>query len=366
MANQLSLWSDTVTKENFTVHPHAFIGTLDLNALCAMFSIICFILSVWFSLKWLTAISVLFVIITLVTYIFEHALYRQFIDFLYPKKTSQNVMAIRKAEKETKQRIIICGHADASYYMPMMQKSNSTTIMVMTLFALIGYLICLVIGLLTIFANMPQHILIAFCIFQVLMFIPLTFFLFFVDWNTVVDGANDNLTGCFLGMSILKEMAESNQRLAYTDVCCLITGGEESGLRGAFAYAKSHKHELLDTNSIVIAVDTIHEKEHLMIYPRGIYWTQKNSEEVCELLRAAGKECGVSLKDSGFYPGATDAEAFSRNEIKAAALCAVSHKPSNYYHAITDTWDNLNMDCIALTRDVLKAGISLFDEGKEQ
>jgi len=223
--------------------------------------------------------------------------------------------------------------------------------------------VCISLGFLTIFLNLPLLVLIAFCVFYGLNIVPLVFFLFFVDWNTVVDGANDNLTGCFLGMSILKEMAEQNQRFAYTDVCCLITGGEESGLRGAFAYAKAHRQELLDTNSIVIAVDTIHEIDQLMVYTRGIYHTQKNSDAVCGLLRAAGNKCGVALPDAGFYPGATDAEAFSRNKVQAAALCAVRHAPAPYYHTITDSWDNLDNDCLASARDILKACVSLFDDG---
>jgi len=364
MANQMSQWSDSVVKEDFTVHPRAFIGSWTLQALCGIFSIICYIVSVWLSLTWLTVLSVIFVLVSLASYVFEHALYRQFMDFLYPKYMSQNVMAVRKAEKETKQRIIICGHADAAYDMPLMQKTNAATILVMTLTAVLGYFFCLIIGLLTIFANLPQQLIIALCGFLGVLVIPLVFFLFFVDWKTVVDGANDNLTGCALGMSILKEMAEQNQRFTHTDVCCLVTGGEESGLRGAFAYAKKHKQELLDKNSIVIAVDTIHEKDQLMVYPRGIYFTQKNSETVCDLLRAAGEECGVALPDAGFYPGATDAEAFSRNGIKASALCAVRHTPASYYHTITDTWDNLNKDCLALARDILKTSIRLFDAGK--
>jgi len=362
MAHQLSQWSDVVEKENYTVYPKAFTGTWSVSAACGIFSAICFILSIWFSLKWLTAVSVLFSLMTIILWAFQHALYRQCIDFLFPKSISQNVMAIRKAGKETKQRIIICGHVDAAYDMPLMQKFSLATNVIMTFSAIIAPIICVTIGILTIFTNLPQQILIVFCVFHGISIIPFVFFLHFVDWNTVVDGANDNLTGCFLGMSILKEMSEQNHRFAHTDVCCLITGGEESGLRGAFAYAKAHRQELLDTNSIVIAVDTIHEKEQLKIYSRGIYFTQKNSTEVCDLLRAAGEKCGITLPDAEFYPGATDAEAFSRNRIKAAALCAVRHTPTSYYHTTTDTWNNLNKDCIEITRDILKASISLFDK----
>ena len=362
MAEQLSRWSDTVEKEDYAVHPHAFTGAWAFSASAGIGSILCFVCAAGFSLKWLLWASVLFALAAIAVYVLEHALYRQFMDFLYPKYQSQNVMAVRKAQEETKQRIIFCGHADAAYEMPLIQKAGAATIAIMSFFSGAGLLWCLAAGLVTAFADLSQPWVVALCVGEALFIIPFSFFLFFVDWKTVVDGANDNLTGCFLGMSILKEMAEKNQRLKNTDVCCLITGGEECGLRGAFAYAKAHRQELLDTNSIVIAVDTIHEKDQLMIYSRGIYGTQKNSEAVCALLRAAGKECGLAIRDAGFYPGANDSEAFSRNGIEAAALCAVRHAPASYYHTVTDTWDNLDKDCLALTREILTASARRFDQ----
>ena len=190
------------------------------------------------------------------------------------------------------------------------------------------------------------------------LYIP---WLFFINWRVVVDGANDNLTGCYIAMSILKEMAENDERMDHTDVCVLITDGEESGLRGALAYAEAHRQELLESNSIVIALDTIHDPKELAIYHRGVNFTQKNSPEVCELLHDAGLACGRNLPYAGFYPGGTDAEAFSRYGIRAAGLCAVQHTPSAYYHTRRDTWDNLNEEGIAITRDVVKAAIQVFD-----
>ena len=63
----------------------------------------------------------------------------------------------------------------------------------------------------------------------------------------IADGANDNLSACFVVMSVLKEMKEKNIRYENTEVCCLITGSEEAGLRGALAYAQRHRKELSNT-----------------------------------------------------------------------------------------------------------------------
>lgn len=94
-----------------------------------------------------------------------------------------------------------------------------------------------------------------------------------------------------------------------------------------------------------------------MVYPRGINGTQKNNEQLCSLIQKAGKNCGVPIGRAGFYPGANDADAFSRYGIKAAGLCGVRHKPSKYYHTRFDGWDNLDMDCVEKTRLILREAV---------
>jgi putative aminopeptidase FrvX len=239
-------------------------------------------------------------------------------------------------------------------------------IVLLILTADIGVIVSLGFGILNLALPLPDTALLAFGTIEAVLLLAFIPFLFFVNWRTITDGANDNLTSCYLGMSILKEMADQGERLEHTDVCCLVTDGEESGLRGALCYAKAHRQELMDTNTLVIAADTIHDANELMIYHRGVNFTQQNSREVCELLHRAGLSCGVDLPYTGFYLGATDAEAFSRYGIKAAALCAVSHKPSFYYHTRFDTWDNLDEGCIELTRNILKSAITLYDTGWDE
>ncbi len=363
LAKILKKFSDRVDKEDFVLHPKAFIGSFAFQAICKVVTVIFFYASLFLHLPILSAIAVAFALLVAASWVFEYVLYIQCFDFLYPKRISQNIMAVRKAGKETRQRIIICGHSDAAYETPFFLKLKAAPIYVMSIIGILGIFYSLAICLINTFYPLSGTSAIVLGTIEGLLLIADVFFLFFVDWNTVADGANDNLTGCYLGMSILKEMEEKGERLEHTDVCCLITGGEESGLRGSFAYAKKHRQELLDTNTVVIAADTIHSKDQLMIYTRGINFTQKNSKEVCELLRKAGKECGVTLPDTDFYLGATDSEAFSRSGIKAAAICGVHHTPSTYYHTRFDTWNNINKDCIALTRDILKASIRLYDEG---
>lgn len=362
MAEQMRQWADEVHTEPFTLHRHPFVGSIPLLALGGLLGIICFGLSCFFASAILAIISPILLSVTFILWVFEFILYRQAVDFLFPKYNAINVFAERKAKIESRQRIIIAGHADAAYEMTFFLKLKAWQIYTLILLTIFGMIACLVFGILHAFCAISQTTMLTFGIIEIFCFIVFIPWLFFINWKTIVDGANDNLTGCYIGMNILKEMAKNDERMNYTDVCCLITDGEESGLRGALAYARQHQKELKDNNSIVIALDTIHDPKELAIYHRGVNFTQKNSPEVCSLLKSAAKACDLNIPNTDFYPGATDAEAFSRYGIKAAALCAVQHSPTTYYHTRRDSWDNINPECIDMTQKLAKSAIHLYDK----
>ena len=361
MAGHLCGIADRVVTEPFTLHPQAWIGSIALQGTLDVLGVICYWMGYVLSARALTALSVLLFLGSILSWVFEYVLYGPAFDFLYPKKDAVNLFAERKAAGETKRRVILCGHADAAYEISFFQHElKAWAIYLLILGADVGMFFCCGFGVAAL-AGTAAPTLRIFGIVEAVLLIVYIPWIFFINWRVVVDGANDNLTGCYIAMSILKEMAENDERLEHTDVCCLITDGEESGLRGALAYAEAHRQELLDSDSIVIALDTIHDPNELAIYHRGINFTQKNSPEVCELLHEAGLACGRDLPYAGFYPGGTDAEAFSRYGIRAAGLCAVQHTPSTYYHTRHDSWDNLNPEGIELARAVVLEALRLAD-----
>lgn len=364
MAAQLRLWCDNVSVEEFNVHPNAFMGSVPLQGLLDICGVIAFLIALRLAIPIVAVISALFFLAAAALWLSQYVLYRQCFDFLFRKKNAINVMGERKASSETKQRIILCGHADAAYEMSFMLHMKSWHILTLIAGADIGMFVCLAFGLLYGTGAVSSHTASIFGIIEAVLLLAYIPWLFFLRWNVIADGANDNLTGCYIAMSILKEMEEQDIRLEHTDLCCLITDGEESGLRGALAYAETHQKELIDSNSIVIAMDTIHDPKEIMVYHRGVNFTQKNSIAVCELMREAGIKCGIDIPYAGFYPGATDAEAFSRYGVEAAAICAVQHDPSTYYHTRYDTWDNLNIDGIEKVREIITETIKLIDQNE--
>lgn len=369
LKGELEQWADEVEIEDFDLHPHAFMGWIPPAGIIGIFSVLFY----WLTYKKVVLNSGLAIVATLLTLfavsclVIEFLMYREYVDFLFPKKVSRNVMARRKPTGEVKRRIVFCGHTDAAnewtYSLhgglkslaPVMGGSIGGLI-VITIFNIIWTIYDLSGG------NYASKFWLVMGIIQ-LIFVP--FFiaiLFFINWKVIVDGANDNLTADYISMAVLKEMADNNKRYENTEVCCLLSGSEEAGLCGAVAYAKRHQDELKEIETVVIAMDTMREIEQLQIYTQGCTGTQKNSNAVGELVYEAGVNCGIEMKETDIYPGAVDAEGFSRYGIEAVGFCGVNHDPKTYYHTRLDTPDNISEECINLSLDICLEAAELYDQ----
>ncbi len=363
MMREGAAYSDTAELYPFTMHPEAFIGSISLGAFFDVMGVNFFILFLIYPYPVLSFLSALLFFISVSVVFFEFFLYLPFTDRFYPERKSHNLLLTRRAEGMSRRKIILVGHCDSAYELPFINRRPRALFITLITGAALGKALGLLFGTLSIFFTPTGTVAVALGAVECALLVFFVPFLFFVNWDCVTDGANDNLTGCFLGLSILKEMNDGGERLSNTDLCCLITDGEESGLRGAFAFAKDKAREFREANTVVIAVDTIHDPKELMIYDRGINFTQKNGEVAKNLLKTAGRSLGIDIPLSPFYPGATDAEAFSRAGVEASAICAVSHEPCDYYHTESDTHTNLCEGGIELVRRILISAIKIYDSG---
>ena len=368
-AKELEQWSDSVEVEDFDLHPKSFMGWIPLAGVLSIISVILFWLRPICNSIALPIVMLLITAFGVCCFIFQFMLYRKFVDFLFPKAVSRNVMARRSPKGEVKRRIIFGGHADAAnewtYSLHGQIKSLAPVMggSIGGLFVITFANIALLIQ--TIVTGSVVPIEGFWKVMGVIELILIPFFFaicFFINWNVVVDGANDNLSACYISMAMLKDMAENDFRFENTEVCCLISGSEEAGLRGALAYAQKHKDELNEIESIYISMDTMHEIEQLQVYTQGQTGTQKDSEAVGELVTEAGINCGINMPKADIYPGAVDAEGFSRNGLLACGFCGVNHDPKTYYHTRLDSYDNINEECIELSLNICKEAANLYDK----
>lgn len=365
-AGELKQWADDVQVEDFTIHRGSFMGWIPPAGIIGVISALLY----WFrgDSTIIPVISTVLLALAASCFMLQFILYRRYVDFLFPKATSRNVMAVRKPSGETKRRIIFCGHADAAHEWTYSYHGQIKTLAPVMGGSIGGLFITLAINfvlMIVTFVNGPVANTGIWKALGILQLILIPFFIaicFFINWKCIVDGANDNLTACYISMGVLKDMAEADFRYENTEVCCLIVGSEEAGLRGSLAYAERHKEELMATETVTIAMDTMNEIEVLEIYTQGQTGTVKDSEAVGELIHEAGLAAGIDMKRTDIYPGAIDSEAFSRNGLLAAGFCGVNHNPQKYYHTREDTWDNINPKCIELSLNICKNAANLYDE----
>lgn len=360
MAAELDGACDKVEIEPFDVHPGAFLGWILTDGIMMIAAIVLFFFGMSAIALALCALSLIFAIV-------EFLLYKKLLDPFFPKKTSHNVVAVRKPKGEVKRRIIFSGHADSANEWRFTYYGGSKLLVPIIGLSFIGILLGLVLGIWAVAAghafsaadsgalNVMRYVFLAW--------IPILFTaLFFENKKRPVMGANDDLTGCFISMAVVKYMQQHDIRFENTEVWVVLTGSEEAGLRGAKAFCKAHKNELSDVETVFVGLDTIRDYDFAAVYSRDLTGTVKNDAGACALVKEAAKQTGLDLPYKSVFFGATDAAAVSQAGMKAVSVAAMDPAPAKYYHTRLDTADNLDIKTVEAVLGVALETAFLFDE----
>jgi len=289
------------------------------------------------------------VLLALVVFVCELVFYKHILSPFFPKSTSLNLTAMLPPSGERKQRIILAGHADAAYEW----RFNRWFPRIFPLFGIWVFLSVLYVLGTTLAAAFTDgmHGGIGFWqwlgLSQVFALPGLLMGLCFTNFKQVSPGAGDNLSGALCVTELIKWMKAENSSAAHTEVVALVTGSEEAGLEGARAYIEAHRSEFDAVPTIVIAVDTTAELEHLALYNRDLNGRVAHDPHVCELIRNAGRNCGLELRNATVTIGSSDGTAFTQAGIPAAAVCAMNPAPAHYYHNRRDACDVVEESCLA-------------------
>ncbi len=363
MAKELEQWADDVQIEEFTVHRQAFMGFIPFTV--AMGIIASFLY--WFDHA---LIGLILVLLGAIPLVLEFVMYKQFIDPLFPGHPSHNVIATRKPKGEVKRRIFLVGHSDSQYEWTLNYKLGGNGMKAVLIPAVVGFIICGAANLVKLLVvnvagvELTGGLNIFFKVFGVILFCLFPCFigfLFFQNPFKSVPGANDNLTGCYVAMSTLKTLAEADIRFEHTEVVVLLSGSEEAGLRGAKAYAKRHKEELLATETVVLGLDTFRDLKDLAVYDRDLSGTLKHDKQAKELVKNAASNCGLDLPYASIYIGACDAAAFTQIGVKATGFAAMDPTPPRYYHTRLDSWELLEPEAIRTGIEVVTETCCMYD-----
>ena len=351
--------------EPFKENPRSFLGWLFFTLTFVLAAIVLYFFS--------PVISVILIVLGLLLALLQFGLYFKTIDKVFPEKTGHNVTAIKKCKGETKRRIIFNGHPDAAWEWPVNYALGGVGFEAHALIGFAGAFYYLILAIIQLVQNgsvgadpstpLGKAGLIG------LIFVPFLIGLYFmVNYRRVVDGANDNLSGCYMGIALLKALKDEGIELENTEIGVVLTGSEEAGLRGAKAWCEAHKGEFDDVPTFIFSYDTIHDPKYLMVNYRDLNGTVKADTDVSDLFMEAADELGIQCKKGMVPPlgGATDSAAFAQGGFRAAGITGLNHKLESYYHTRRDSYDNMNLDglsdCFAATVKVLEK----FDEGAKQ
>lgn len=351
--------------EEFTLHRQGFMGFIPFTVACGVASVF---------VNWFASpiAALILCILAFVPLIFEFLMYKQFDDFLFPKQTSHNMVAVRKPKGEVKKRFIMVGHSDSQFEWTINYLIGGLQAkLFVEIPAVVGLVIDLIFALVCIIAGKGAAVMDIesarwfFILFFVVscVFVPFELaFLFFQSWTKSVPGASDNLSGCYVGMAAIKALDEAKVEFENTEVVMICSGSEEAGLRGAKAYAKAHEEELKEIPTCVVAIDTFRDLETMAVYDRDLSGTLQHHKGVKELIHDACANCGFDVKYESIYIGASDAAAFTQRGIPATGFAAMDPAPPRYYHTRLDTPENLRPEAIEAGISIMIEAACMFDK----
>ena len=358
---------DTAEVESFKEHPGAFFGWIFFTITFVLLAVVMFF---FFPLA-----SIILVAAGLAIVLAEFGVYKKLIDPFFPEKTGHNVTAIKKPTGEVKRRIIFNGHPDAAWEWPVNYALGGVGFEGHAILCGVGAVYYIVISVIYLakfgisfgVADVSEPIVKAGLIG--LIFVPFLIGLYFmVNYRRVVDGANDNLSGCYMGIAVLKALKDEGIELENTELGVVLTGSEEAGLRGAKAWCEAHKDDFKDVPTFIISYDTIHDPKYLMTNYRDRNGTVAADKDVSDLFMEAAQAVNVPIKKGWVPPlgGATDSAAFAQAGFRATGITGLNHKLEDYYHTRRDTYDNMNEEGLANCFAASVKALEMFDNGAKQ
>ncbi len=363
---------DSAEVESFKENPGSFFGWIYFT--------ITFVLAAIVLYFFFPLISLILIIAGLIIVLMEFGVYKKFVDWAFPEKTGHNVTAVKHPTGEVKRRLVFNGHPDAAWEWPVNYKLGGVGFEGHAIICAIGAVFYIVVSFLYlkncgfrgIAINSGYSVGSAWYIKAAvwgLLFVPFEFGLYFMwNKNRIVDGANDNLTGCYMGIAVLKALKDEGVELENTELAVVLTGSEEAGLRGAKAWSEAHKDDWHDVPTFFFSYDTIYDPKYLMVNYRDLNGTVKADKDVCDLFLEAAQAIDVPIKKGWVPPlgGATDNAAFTQAGFRSTGITGLNHKLEDYYHTRRDTYDNMNPEGLSNCFAATVKALEMFDNGAKQ
>ena len=186
----------------------------------------------------------------LTTYLFEQMFLKEWVDFLFPKRTGTNVIGKLRPTGKAKTIVICSAHHDSAYEFPLFKKYKAkfgiiayftaATIILSMLVALTSF----ILDLLLLSSLISRSLLLVIPILSCVMTGYLNFRL---HSKMVIPGAQDNLSGVAVVLALAHHFAQ--QKLKNIELW-LISFSCEECMRGSKRFVAKYKEELIESKTI--------------------------------------------------------------------------------------------------------------------
>jgi len=397
------LGEGNVVVEEFTVAPMAFHGILRPSAL---FTLVAALLNISMGRitavsPWLTATaSLAFSILAVVPVLFETILYREFVDPLFRKKRSVNVIGkLRKPGTEDVKRLLILGgHHDSALEFTWLRvlggvkrrinpsgrhstarenrciRGLTVVFVVLTVTMFVGPIVMLVVSMVQLAGMIIGNadiVRIATLGWVLLVYPIVPSILVGMSYTRGgkgggnVPGAADNLSASAVAVAMCRFLVRNPSCIPNdTEIRFISFGSEESGLRGSRRYVERHLDELrrLDARLLNFEVVAHPQVDILATDVSGV----KNDPEMVKSAVAAAQRAGVpyKVKANPTSGGGSDAGPFSQAGLKATTLqpMKMPQQMLAFYH---QKWDSPEVLAIEPLLNVLKLTVEWIRNGGE-
>ncbi len=348
---------DKVETETFTCSPTAFLGYIRFSVTLFFAAVVLY----WFY----PLASFIMVAIGFSMTFLEFLRYREFVDFLFPRKQGENIIGTIRPKGEATRRVIVSAHMDSAYEFNFIYYLKNAAIPVIEL-GMVGSVIALcgslakTIGYFYGFADAWAFTVVGYIM---IAFTPLMALLFFFHTYKPVPGAMDDMAGVAVAAGLGKYLDEARKNGDWlperTEVVLLAMSSEEAGLRGAKRYVSRHLQELKTTPTYGLFLDGVYDEKYLTVTYRELCTGARHDPELVKMAQDAAASHNWHIFTRMIPLGGTDASPFSLKGVPAICLhCQDTTRAVPNYHTRNDTYEHIRPESLSvslqLVLDMLK------------
>jgi len=361
LAEELKPICDQVNIEPFTCSPNTMLGFFPVM-------VVLYLVSIFFYWAW-APIAAILMAGTILVFVLETVLYKEFIDRFFKKGESANVVGIIKPIGDVKKRVIVSGHLDSAYEFNLwlIFKNAAVPIMIAALFAFAYLFSISFIRSIAMVSQAGGAEIFGTLGIIALVLAPVVTLFFFFHTFVPVPGAMDDMAGVAVTAGLGKFLHNSREDGGFfpehTEIVLIGMGCEEAGLRGAKRYARQHQSECRVTPTYGIFFDGIYDEKYLTVINQEISTRAKHDPRLVKLAQDVAMDNKFRIRRKTIPLGATDASAFTLAGIPSTCLlCQDISKLVPNYHTRYDTIDRIRQESLSVSLQMVFGMIERIDK----